>query len=161
MLVTLPGVYVLADEATTDLSLVTEAISINDTDCWMNTAEDMIEAQAITPAYDFTNDSIDPAIESEDTNALIIDKPDENGNGNDFSYPELFEQSVSFGDVIITVSAEEGAFPEDAILMVESLPANIQEEAIDAVSEIQKHKRQFISDAERMKYAVRDNVNGY
>lgn len=32
---------------------------------------------------------------------------------------------------------------------------------VDAVSEIQKHKRQFISDAERMKYAVRDNVNGY
>ena len=138
MLVTLPGVYVLADEATTDLSLVTDAMSINDADLSMNTVEDMTQAPAVAPAYDSSNanNSIDPDIEIEVADSVIIDESDENGNGKDFLDFQLFEQSTSIGDVTITVCAEEGTFPADAILVVESLPANIQEEAIDAVNEI-------------------------
>ena len=59
------------------------------------------------------------------------DKEEENGN-NDPALCPAFSRSQTVDDVTVTVSADAGIFPEDAVLSVIRVPASETEQAIEA-----------------------------
>ncbi|MBE6018368.1 MAG: Cna B-type domain-containing protein, partial [Lachnospiraceae bacterium] len=92
---------------------------------------------SLAPSASFAVGSEAEAPQSDEQIVQDVEKTDQAASENsDASNQAAFEQSEAVDDVIITVSAEEGVFPADAVLSVEKLDQSWQKKADEAVDAI-------------------------
>ena len=117
---------VLAEEVTEDITAAADDRAVSE-----NVPEDTIAAAGDTAGSEEVKEGSDEDEPSDEKTGEMVSE-----NKVSENKAPAFEESKTIGDVTITVSAEEGVFPEDAELSVKKADRVKEEQAEDAVNEV-------------------------
>ena len=126
MLLTSSGMPIIADDETTD----PEIVEVNEDEISEDIVQDLNDNEVIE---EIVEEEVNEDVEED----IYVVEIKDNKEIRTEAYP--FSQSAQIDDVIITVSAEEGVFPEGATLFVEKVEIKAVDEAIEEARDENKN----------------------